>query len=91
MDFCKEGSEREAEELGLENLKILHNGHDLADVSVMAGIFSSKTQARKNGYYGPIPCGYSEHGSRKNRIYIWNPEYDDHIWRRDAYLSDSCP
>jgi hypothetical protein len=40
---------------------------------VILGIFPSKGQARKNGWPGPIPDGWSELRAGKNVVFVWNP------------------
>jgi hypothetical protein len=47
----------------------------LADVLVQFGIFQSKGQARKNGWGGEIPLGWSEItvGKLKHTFWIWKP------------------
>jgi len=46
----------------------------MADVMVQTGIFPSLSQARKNGFGGPIPKGFSDRyvGKLKRRITILN-------------------
>lgn len=42
----------------------------LADLVVTLGLMPSKGQARKNGWGGPIPDGFSEHRFGKKRVAI---------------------
>ena len=46
---------------------------DLAAMAVEAGVFSSKSQARKNGFHGPAPHGLHRMGTKKRRFWVWNP------------------
>ncbi len=46
---------------------------DLATMAVEAGIFKSKTEARKNGLSGPCPHGLWQFGTKKRRFWVWNP------------------
>ena len=87
MNFCKTDEEKSGRELFLDTdeLTFFGNGSDMSDLACMAGLFPSRNQARKNGYSGYIPSGWSEHGSKKNRFYIWNPQYDDHVWKHPCW------
>lgn len=42
------------------------------DLAVFLGMQPSKSQARKNGWGGPIEWGYSEHKRKFSRFYILN-------------------
>jgi hypothetical protein len=46
----------------------------MAEVLVLAGIYESKTRARKDGY-NELPIGWYDKyvGKKKVRISIWNP------------------
>jgi hypothetical protein len=45
------------------------------DVAVIAGFFSSKTQARKNGWAGPVPFGFGQRKFGKGRcVWFFNPK-----------------
>jgi hypothetical protein len=46
----------------------------MADILVIAGIYESKTRARKDGY-NELPMGWFDKyiGNKKTRISIWNP------------------
>ena len=46
---------------------------DLAMLAVAAGIFASRSQARKNGLAGPIPHGLHLFGTKKKRFWVWSP------------------
>ncbi len=46
---------------------------DLATMAVDAGLFSSRSQARKNGLEGPAPHGCNRIGTKKRRFWVWNP------------------
>lgn len=50
-------------------------GSTLADLMVHYGIFPSKGQARKAGFGGEIPGGFSDVtvGKLRHRFWIWNP------------------
>jgi hypothetical protein len=50
---------------------------DLATMAVRAGVFLSKTQARKNGLGGPAPHGLHQIGTKKRRFWVWNPQPSD--------------
>lgn len=41
---------------------------------VHLGVFPSKGQARKAGWAGPVPDGWSEVRVGKCAIFIWNPK-----------------
>jgi hypothetical protein len=44
-----------------------------AELMCTLGIFLSKGQARKNGWPGPIPDGWSELRPGKHVVFIWKP------------------
>lgn len=46
---------------------------DMADIAVKAGKFPSRGQARKNGWDGPVPLGFSTHyiGQNAKRVGIF--------------------
>lgn len=47
----------------------------LTDIALIAGFFSTKTQARKNGWDGPIPEGFTiKKFGKFKKIWIWNPK-----------------
>jgi len=48
---------------------------DMESLAVLAGLFSSKGQARRNGFRGPVPHGLGWYGFRKphRRFWVWNP------------------
>lgn len=79
--FVHEGASEQDMELFLgplapgeiETFKRFDANAAMADIMVAAGKFPSKGQARKNGFPGPIPHGYSHHvvGSGKNRMEVW--------------------
>ena len=55
----------------------------MAHIAVEMGLFSSASQARKNGWDGHIPHGFTEMarlGKMKKRLFIHNPS--------DAFVSD---
>lgn len=55
----------------------------MAHIAVEMGLFPSAGQARKNGWNGEIPSGYTERkglGKMKKNLYIHNPS--------DAFISD---
>lgn len=44
------------------------------DVAVAVGFFPSKTQARKNGWVGPLPIGFGQRKFGKGRcVWFYNP------------------
>lgn len=53
----------------------LSTGFDLIDALVLAGIFSSRTQARKAGWAPGWPSGWTDMivGKKRTRICVWNP------------------
>ena len=46
---------------------------DLATMAVTAGIFESRTQARKAGLWGPVPHGIHLIGTENCRFWVWCP------------------
>jgi hypothetical protein len=44
-----------------------------ADLMAHLGLFPSKGQARKNGWPGAIPDGWSELRAGKNLVFVWKP------------------
>ena len=51
---------------------------DLETLAVEAKLFKSKSEARKNGWCGPIPFGFNCIGTKKRRIWVWSPEHNTH-------------
>ena len=48
----------------------------MAELAVLMGLFPSKGQARKNGWDGAIPDGYTEKhglGKMKKSLFVWKP------------------
>ena len=61
---------------GFEKVQYLPIEARMPDVMVQAGIFPSKSQARKNGWDKDIPWGFSEYehvGKYHRHIAIWKP------------------
>jgi hypothetical protein len=63
---------------GDEGLEVVNPLKDMYDLLVMLGVFSSKSEARKNWIRTgkEIPPGYNEFkniGKQKKALYIWNP------------------
>ncbi len=56
----------------------ISNAMDLETLAVEVGVFKSKAEARKNGWQGPIPFGFNCLGTKKRRIWVWNPEKNTH-------------
>ena len=55
----------------------------MEELGVLAGIFPSKGQAKKNGFIGPIPTGINLLGSKKTKVWVWNhPNPSKKEWRR---------
>ncbi len=56
-------------------LQVLPPEWQLAHVAHACGFFPSVGQARKNGWAGPVPPGYSEYtfSKRRVRLYILSP------------------
>jgi len=52
---------------GDEHVEHLPNIFKWEDVAIIAGFFPSKSQARKNGWFGEIRDGWSERGFGKIR------------------------
>lgn len=44
----------------------------MADMAVAAGFFQSKTQARKNGWDGPVPLGFGQKKCGKKFVHWFN-------------------
>ena len=44
----------------------------MAEMAVAAGFFASKTQARKNGWDGPVPLGYGTRRCGKRDVWWFN-------------------
>ncbi len=44
----------------------------LEELFVLAGIFKSKGQARKNNFSGEIPEGINMLGTKKKKFWVWN-------------------
>jgi hypothetical protein len=61
--------------LDTDKLIELESSATMADVVTIAGIYPSKSRAKKDGWNNPIPMGWSEQeiGKLKTKIYIWNP------------------
>lgn len=59
---------------GSEIFYLIQPHYKLYNVMYLSGIFSSLTQAKKNGWDKEIPKGYSEYivGKNKRKIYILN-------------------
>jgi hypothetical protein len=43
----------------------------LEALAVLAGIFPSKGQARKNGLAGDVPAGITLQGTKKKKFWVW--------------------
>jgi hypothetical protein len=44
------------------------------DLALVAGFFPSKTQARKNGWQGPVPFGFGQRKFGKGKgVWFFNP------------------
>lgn len=41
-----------------------------------AGIFSSSSDARRNGFFGPVPAGVNEWGTKKKRFFTIRPKVE---------------
>jgi len=46
---------------------------DLAAMAAEAGVFKSRSDARRNGLGGPCPTGLWQFGTKKRRFWVWNP------------------
>lgn len=42
-------------------------------LAVIAGVFKSKGEARRNNFAGPIPFGFHCLGTKKKWFFVWNP------------------
>ena len=53
---------------------VFSDATDMEALAAEAGIFPSKSQARKNGFSGPIPFGVNFFGTKKpgKRFWVWN-------------------
>ena len=47
---------------------------DLAAMAAEAGVFKSRSEARRNGLDGPCPTGVWQFGTKKKRFWVWNPQ-----------------
>tara|TARA_R110002074_G_scaffold134272_1_gene278328 strand:+ start:3600 stop:3920 length:321 start_codon:yes stop_codon:yes gene_type:complete len=47
---------------------------DLAAMAAEAGVFKSRSEARRNGLSGPCPTGVWQFGTKKKRFWVWNPD-----------------
>jgi hypothetical protein len=58
-----------------DHIIMLEPDMTMADVMVVTGIYPTKSKAKKDGWFKPIPSGwYDEYvGKRRTRISIWNP------------------
>ncbi len=63
-------------------LIVLEDNDTLESALVRAKLFTSLTQARKNGHSGIIPIGYSERKFGKHRLFFYIPDFN---WI-DSYL-----
>jgi hypothetical protein len=50
----------------------------LEKLAVEAKIFKSVSEARKNGWAGNIPTGFHLIGTKRRRIWVWNPITQEH-------------
>ena len=59
---------------GLEVFYPIQPHYKLSNVMHISGVFTSTTQAKKNGWDKDIPKGYSEYtvGKTKRKIYVLN-------------------
>lgn len=86
-NFCQEDAKDDAfgpSGIFPDNEKVIFYPKDITtveDLLFLAGAFSSKSQARKNGFTGPIQKGYSQKDTGNLRYYIWNPKYTRQEWR----------
>lgn len=67
--------------------------HKQEDLALAAGFFKSKSEAKRNGWGGPIKDGYEEgtFGKGRTRFWIMNvfPHWDEDDWWKDAAQSKS--
>ena len=57
-------------------INILPKETTMADIGVLMGLFPSKSQARKNGWDGEVPNGWTEKigiGKLRRSLWIWKP------------------
>ncbi len=59
-----------------DNLVFL-DAESLEAFAVVAGLFPSRGQARKNGFAGPFPWGLSLLGTKHRRVWVWSPRQPD--------------
>ena len=59
-----------------DKIIFLEQNMTMADVLVIAGIYPTKSKAKKDGWFKPIPLGWFDEyiGKRRTRISIWNPD-----------------
>jgi hypothetical protein len=50
---------------------------DFTDLAVDCGFFTSRGQARKNGWSGPVPRGFGSHKCGKKVVHWLNAEFDE--------------
>ncbi len=75
FDFAhKKETEEDIELFGLDNPMRFDDGATMAHLMHQAGIFSSVSQARKNGWNKPVPNGFNIFtvGKLKKKVYILN-------------------
>lgn len=58
-----------------EHLAWVTNPHDacLEALAAEAKVFESRSEARKNGFHGPIPHGVELLGTGLRNFWVWNP------------------
>ena len=57
----------------------------MEDLAVLSGLFKSKGDARKNGFSGPIPWGLNLLGTKRRRVWVWNPVKTEDIKELSAF------
>lgn len=97
--FIKQGiTEAEAQRVGLSWDEAVAIGPHwtMANIAKEMGLFPSVGQAKKNGWGGHIPSGYSERGSigkKRLCLFIWNPltapsETNEQLLKQGGVLLD---
>lgn len=71
IDFIHENLPKEDDQLfGLTNPEVFFSGNTWADIAVMAGLFKSKSQAKKNGWGDDLEPGLQQKTLKKKRLLI---------------------
>jgi hypothetical protein len=74
-DITEEEALRMLDPSPWERLVWITNPHDacLEALATEAKVFESRSEARKNGFHGPIPHGVEFLGTGSRNFWVWNP------------------